>query len=101
MENIQKLQKLQGVDVRRVDLEPLNGMGRIGASGIDKNYSLNQLIELAYGIKANIIVKAGKNAKWYLKRVPKNEILDDIEKQGYRDTSRYTMWIIEWDNRMG
>lgn len=76
-------------------------MGRIGASCIDKNFSLNQLIKLAYGIKANIIVKAGKNAKWYLKRVPKNEILDDIEKQGYRDTSRCTMWIIEWDNRMG
>ena len=95
MENIQKL---QGVDVRRVDLEPLNGMGRIGVSGIDKNCSLNQLIEFAYGIKANIIVKAGKNAKWYLKRVPKNEIVSDLEKQGYRDTSHCTMWIIEWDN---
>ena len=54
-------------------------------------------LELAYEIKANIIIKGGPNAKWYLKYFPKDQIQIKINKQKWRDTNRATMWVIEWD----
>lgn len=100
MEKIKKMIRRDGVDVGYIesDLEPLNGVGRVGKSGIDKSFKFERLIKLAYEIKANIIIKAGKNAKWYLKRCDLNEIDNKIEKQRWRDTSRVKMWIIEWDD---
>ena len=98
MENIMKLEKLKGVDVfYGKNLEPLNGVGRVGNSGIDKSFSLEKIIQLAYEIKANIIVKAGPKAKWYLKRCNLEDIDMEIKNQKWRDTSRCTMWIITWD----
>jgi hypothetical protein len=48
--------------------------------------------------KPNIIIKAGKNAKWYLKRL-NNDLIDDaIINQQWRDTSRCVMYIIDWNN---
>ena len=47
--------------------------------------------------KPNVIIKAGKNAKWYIKKIPPNEIDNAIEKQKWRDTSRCIMYIIVWD----
>jgi hypothetical protein len=47
--------------------------------------------------KPNIIIKAGKNAKWYMKKCPVNKIDEAIEKQKWRDISRFTMYIIDWD----
>jgi hypothetical protein len=41
--------------------------------------------------------KAGLNAKWYFKKININEIEEKIEKQKWRDTHKYTMYIIEWD----
>ena len=36
--------------------------------------------------------------KWYLKQCPKDEIEREIKKQqDWRDVSRSTMYIIEWD----
>jgi hypothetical protein len=66
--------------------------------GIDKSYTLDMVINLAYKMddKPNIIIKAGKNAKWYMKKVPLHKIDDAIEKQQWRDTSRSTMYIIGW-----
>ena len=99
MEHIRYMQRRDGVDVgwHNTNLEPLNGVGRVGKAGIDKTYTLEQVFHLAYEIKANVIIKAGKNAKWYLKRFPINEIEDEIRKQqNWRDTSRSTMWIIDW-----
>jgi MoaA/NifB/PqqE/SkfB family radical SAM enzyme len=100
MENITKLEKLKGVDVfygNKYNLEPLNGVGLVGNSGIDKSFSLEKMIQLAYEIKANIIVKAGPNAKWYLKRCKLENIEMEMENQKWRDTSRCTMWIITWN----
>ena len=56
-------------------------------------------MEIAYKMdeKPNIIIKGGKNAKWYLKSFPKDVIEEKIEKQKWRDTRRVTMYIIEWD----
>jgi hypothetical protein len=99
MEYIKSMNKLKGCDVGYHDeLEPMGGVGRVGKSGIDKTFSLEQVSILAYEINANIIIKAGKNAKWYLKKYNPNNIEAAIEKQKWRDTSRVTMWIIEWDN---
>ncbi len=99
MEYCKSIEKFNGVDIgyHESNLEPLNGKGRVGASGIDKTFTLYQLIELAYEIKANIIIKGGPNAKWYLKYFPKDQIQIKINKQKWRDTSRATMWVIEWD----
>ena len=55
---------------------------------------------IAYKLDArpNIIIKAGINAKWYLKYFPKEKIQIEVDKQKkFRDISRCTMWIIEWD----
>jgi hypothetical protein len=58
------------------------------------------VMKLAYKMddKPNIIIKGGKNAKWYMKKVPLNKIDDAIEKQKWRDNiHRSTMYIIVWD----
>ncbi len=95
MNHFKTIEKRDGVDVgyRGSDLEPLGGVGRVGKCGIDKNYTLEQMIVLAYEIKANIIIKGGKNAKWYLKKFDIKNI--EIQKQSWRNSSRVTMWIIE------
>lgn len=103
MEHITLLQKRIGADLfygQKYHLYPQDGEGRVGAEGFDKNLSLTEIIEIAYKIneKPNIIIKAGPNAKWYLKRCPKELIDEEIQKQrDWRDISRSTMWIIDWD----
>tara|TARA_Y100000385_G_scaffold282858_2_gene337977 strand:+ start:694 stop:996 length:303 start_codon:yes stop_codon:yes gene_type:complete len=90
---------LEGCDVGYCDeIEPIDGVGRVGKSGIDKTFTFPQIFKLADENNANIIIKAGKNAKWYLKRMHPENIDSAIEKQKWRDTSRVLMWIIEWDN---
>ena len=65
---------------------------------MDKSYTLDMVLKLAYKMdnKQNIIIKAGQNAKWYMKKVkvPINKIGKAIETQNWRDTSRC---IITWD----
>jgi hypothetical protein len=99
MEHVKSLEKRCGVDVgyHESSLESLNGVGRIGKRGIDKNFSLNQMLQLAFEVKANIIVKGGPNAKWYMKKINLTNLEEGIAKQAWRDTSRTTMWIINWD----
>ncbi len=100
MQHFVNIQKRNNSDVGFIgdNIRPLNNKGCIGKHGIDKNYSLDKLIELAYEVDANIIIKSGPNAKWYLKKVRLNEIDKEIYKQSWRDVSRTTMWIIEWKN---
>jgi len=101
MEHIMTFQKRIGVDIgyHSSNLHPVDGEGCVGKSGIDKSLSLEKVIEIAYKMedKPNIIIKSGKNAKWYFKSFPKDEIENEINKQNWRDTSRCTMYIIEWD----
>ena len=98
MEFISKLEKTTGQDISfgGGNLEPLNGVGRVGKGGIDKSFTLAQMLTLAHEINANIIIKAGPNAKWYLKRCNVEELHTKTETQKWRDTSRCTMWIVEW-----
>ena len=101
MEYVKIIEKRNGVDVgyNSSNIHPTDREGCVGSSGIDKNFTFEMVLKLAYKIenRPNIIIKAGPNAKWYLKRVQISEIEDAIQKQAWRDTSRCTMYIIEWD----
>jgi len=94
MEYIKKLERYDGVDIGFHD--------EIHKHGHDKTLSLEQILKLAYDMnmdilgKPNIIIKAGKNAKWYLKKCPREDITNRVNKQKWRDTSRCTMYVIEW-----
>jgi hypothetical protein len=75
------------------NLHPADGEGRVGNQGINANYTLDMVKEIAYRMpeKPNVIIKAGKNAKWYIKKCRKDEIIIEIEKMrnsGYSESSR-------------
>jgi hypothetical protein len=101
MEHVMKIEKRVGVDVgyHQDNVHPVDGEGRVGRNGFDKTLELHEVIKIASRIepRPNIVVKSGKNAKWYLKSFSKNKIESEIEKQQWRDTTRFTMWIIDWD----
>ena len=101
MEHFKSIEKIKGCDVgwHSSNIHPIDREGCVGAAGIDKSYTLDMVIKLAYKIddKPNIIIKGGTNAKWYLKKVPPNEINDAIETQKWRDTSKCIMYVIVWD----
>ena len=109
--NIKNIGRREGVDVgyHSSSIQPIDRDGCVGPIdysedfvgkyGINKTYTLEKVLELAYKMdnKPNIIIKAGKNAKWYLKHFQRDKIEDEIEKQKWRDTKRYTMYIIDWE----
>lgn len=100
MEHFKSIEKREGCDVYADNIHPINREGCVGDAGIDKSYTLDMVMKLAYKMddKPNIIIKGGKNAKWYMKKVPLNKIDDAIEKQKWRDNMhRSTMYIIVWD----
>ena len=101
MEHFKTIEKIRGCDVgwHSSNIHPINREGCVGAAGIDKSYTLNMIMKLAYNMddRPNIIIKAGKNAKWYMKKVPVNKIMERVEKQKWRDTSRCIMYIIVWE----
>ena len=82
MENFSKITKRIGVDVgyHESPIHPSDREGRIGKMGLDKTLNFSQILDLTYktfdknGNRANIIIKAGKNAKWYLKYCPIEKI---------------------------
>ena len=104
MENIKRFEKITGEDVGFGDnLHPHDGEGRVGKHGLDKTLELHQVIRIAYEKvtpRPNIIVKGGKNAKWYLKRIDLSSITDKFETQHWRDTTRKTLWVIRWDDEL-
>ena len=101
MEHFKNIEKREGCDVgwHGSNIQPKDKEGCVGAGGIDKSYTLDMVMKLAYKMdeKPNIIIKAGKNAKWYMKKVPQNKIADAIEAQKWRDTSGCIMYIIDWE----
>jgi hypothetical protein len=111
MEHIKSIERRTGVDVgyHSSNIHPIDRDGCVGPIdyseafvgkyGINKTYTFEKVLELAYKMdnKPNIIIKAGENAKWYLKHFQRDKIEDEIEKQKWRDTKRYTMYIIDWE----
>jgi len=98
MEHIRSIVRRDATDVgyHESNIRSLNDVGKVGKRGIDKTYSLARVLELAREVDANIIIKAGKNAKWYLKRFPVDDLDREIAKQDWRNTSRCTMWVVEF-----
>ena len=99
MEYFKNIERRDGVDIGRTNLHPSSCNFRVGKCGFNKTLKLNDLIEIAYTMnnpKPNIIIKAGKNAKWYLKYCSSDKIDEQIEKNKWRDCSRCTMYIITW-----
>jgi hypothetical protein len=101
MEHVKKYEKRYGADAgyHSSNMDPVNREGCVGKSGLDKTLSLENVLAIAYKMpeKPNIVIKAGPNRKWYLKRFPLNVLDDEIEKQKWRDITQSTMHIIEWD----
>lgn len=101
MENIKSIEKRRGVDIgyHSSNVHPRDGEGCVGKRGLNKLLTLYQIIDIAYKMeeKPNIIIKAGKNAKWYLKKCDTKLIDSAIQTQKWRDTSRCIMYIIEWE----
>ena len=101
MDYVKNIEIRKGVDVgyHESNIEPLNRERCVGKCGIDKTLILQDVLNLAYKIdikeRPNIIIKAGPNAKWYLKRSQKDKIEDKIKTQNWRDTSRCIMYIID------
>jgi hypothetical protein len=65
----------------------------------DKNYTLDEMYQIMWlmEIRPNILVKSGKNAKWYVKWIDPTTIEYRIAKQKkFRNLKGYVMWIIEW-----
>jgi hypothetical protein len=105
MNRFSKIVKRRGCDVGgdNTNVHPVNGEGRVGKAGIDKTFTLEKVIDIAYRTpgKPNIIVKAGKNAKWYLKNIESSLIEGMIEETNrsswHKDVHNRVMYIIEWE----
>ena len=82
------------------NLHPADKEGCVGKAGIDKTYTLDMVKAIAYRMseKPNIIIKGGKNAKWYIKKCPKVEIIREIEKMSNsvygENARRCTVYIL-------
>jgi hypothetical protein len=104
MDSVTKLYMYPGADVGYHEsvIHPEDGTNdankRVGKRGFDKTLTLDDMINIASRMEdpPNIIVKGGKNAKWYLKRIPKEMIEFEINKQRWRSTDNCTMWAVEW-----
>ena len=101
MDHVKKYEKRYGTDAgyHSSNMVPINREGCVGKSGLDKTLSLEDVLAIAYkmDVKPNIIIKAGPNRKWYLKRFALNVLDSEIEKQSWRDTTKSIMHIIEWN----
>ena len=105
MEHFKNIEKRVGCDIFWHDknLHPNDNTHRVGKSGLDKTLKLSNIIDIAYEMndpQPNIIIKAGQNAKWYLKYCSIDKLEEEIEKanwNGKRDNSRVTMYIITWE----
>jgi len=98
MEHIRSIIRRDATDAgyHSSNIDPLYGVGKVGKRGIDKTFTMARVMELAREVNANIIIKAGPNAKWYLKRFSLDSLDREIAKQSWRNTSRSTMWIVEF-----
>ena len=97
LSQLKYFEKRTGVDVGYHDnIQHPNYPNTSKTIGYPKELSLEVMLKLAKDVDANILIKAGKNAKWYIKRYPKEEINSRIQKQHtWRDTSRCTLYVFE------
>ncbi len=69
----------------------------IGKNGFDKTLTIEEVIEhIAIPNGANVVVKGGKNAKWYVKNVPSDNIESTIRLKDkfYVAKKNYKSYVI-------
>lgn len=92
MNHFRNISRVDGRDIGYAsqNIHPENGEGRVGKHGIDKTYTLDQMIQLAHSMseKPDVLIKNGPNGKWYMKKYNSSLV---------RNADRCTMWIIKWD----
>jgi hypothetical protein len=96
---LMKMTVHRGCDVRYgANLHPPDREGCVGKQGLDKKYTLAQVVALAQRMpeKPNIIIKAGANAKWYLKKCAPAAVEREVGQNNWRDVSRCLMYVIDW-----
>jgi len=101
-ELVTKMERREGSDLGQ-EIYPADGSKDaekcVGARGFLKTLTLDEMIGIASRMeeRPNIIVKAGDNAKWYLKRFPKDGIDAEFEKNRTRQGVKNTkLWVLEW-----
>lgn len=96
------MQECHGIDAgyHSSNIHPTDRESCVGKQGIDKMLTFDEVINLAFRMdnRPNIIVRGGNRAKWYFKRIPLDTLPYEVAKQEWRDTTRCTMYIIEWDD---
>lgn len=95
LSNLEYFEKRYGVDIG-YNNSNLSHPNYVNNKGYPKNLELEDVLKLAKDINGNIIIKAGKNAKWYIKYCDFENINEQIEKQRWRDTSRCIMYIVKF-----
>lgn len=71
----------------------------VGKNGFDKNMTLDDVIQLIAKPKgANLIVKSGPNAKWYVKKVDAEDARDIIKmgKKYYISIPSSKCYVVEY-----
>jgi hypothetical protein len=104
MEHVEKCISRHGANLKHGrDLHPADREGCVGNRGIDKTYTLERVVAIAFKMprKPNILIKAGVNAKWYIKECHPDRIEFEIEKarvapRGGKSVHLCTMYIITW-----
>lgn len=72
----------------------------VGKQGFDKNLSLDEVIEfIAKPKKANLIVKTGPNAKWYVKNISVEDATQTIKSatKNYIATDKSKCYVVSFD----
>lgn len=80
MQNITKITKYDNCDI-------LISYGDVSPLGFQKNKTLGEMIDLAILNQCPIIVKNGKNGKWYLKG--KNRDINDLKTKINNNIGKY------------
>lgn len=73
----------------------------VGKNGFDKNLSLDDVIEfIAKPKKANLIVKSGPNAKWYVKKVSVEDAKQTIKSgtKNYLSIDKSKCYVVSFED---
>lgn len=98
-----QVSSFHGIDLYKwkydVTRDGLDAKYCIGNNGFDKHMSLEEVIQkIAIPKKANLIIKHGPNAKWYVKQVPIEEIDKTLREKtkNYIYNGRSTSYRLSW-----
>ena len=94
-------------------MHPVDREGCVGVAGINKDYSVSRVADIAHRMGANILTRKGAG-KWYIKQCPPDDIaieikrwMDSFNGQKYetgrinseimgKPYSQHNVWILEY-----